>query len=272
MNESSYSPVPLDMISAWLRGEYLIGQNESVGYELLGWALMLRGLYVYAVEGTPKGTISHWGLCKIDIKDGDMTYRGVRLGVPNGAAMKNKEKGKLQVWYSIFSKLTRVPSSNNPDAYFGYVMFPVEQQTAVNLKLLDQDVAKLLCPNRPTKNNQAKWFEETLKTSSPIEVQEEKDKLIVECNLTQEQRSGMCKYLGSIDAKIGKKLSIDKNDKKFSQAKDVITAVCHIQLEEWKPEGRKGHLQPVLSEEGKIPDNLCNPGTIYFYPLADTAT
>ncbi|MCA9468730.1 MAG: hypothetical protein KC643_25275 [Nitrospira sp.] len=119
------NPVPLDMIEAWLRGEYLIGQNESTGYEFLGWALMLRGAYVYVVIPESEQPnlvverVSHWGICTIDIKDGDLTYQGIRLHTLKQTLPKSQ-----QYWHSIFSKLTLVPSStqNTPDAYFAYVM------------------------------------------------------------------------------------------------------------------------------------------------------
>lgn len=277
VNWKDFSPVPLDMIKAWLKGEYLIGQNESIGYELLGWALVLRGLYVYAVvpanENTTNSEVdkntkgqfeekeniwkqaSHCGICKIDIKDGDITYHGVRLGVmdkksANEKLMLDEERDNFQVWYSIFSKLTNLPSHPAPDAYFAYVMYSVPPNQADKFGLTKEKAIEL----KLIKNvgETLSVFERSLRKSADQNGEQEDN--------WDFDKNEMCKYLISIES------HLDHQEFKKS---DEVTAIVHIQMGEWKSGERKGHLQPVLTKRGGKPQNLSGPGTIYFYPLAD---
>jgi len=64
--------------------------------------------------------ISHWGLCTIDIKDGDLTYQGIRLHT-NPDLIDGPPGNELRLWQSEFSKIS--PGMGAPHAYLGYVMF-----------------------------------------------------------------------------------------------------------------------------------------------------
>ncbi len=111
VGRSFSNPVPIDIVESWLKGEYLVGLSDSIGYDYIGWSLMIRGMYAYVVlcdpekNDVPKGAqkkleekwritvgpsrpprpraesgiLSHAGICTIDIKNGDLVYQGVRL-------------------------------------------------------------------------------------------------------------------------------------------------------------------------------------------------
>jgi hypothetical protein len=244
------NPVPLDMINSWLRGEYLISQNESTGYEFLGWALMLRGAYVYLVakesepdEKTGKiklDRLSHWGICTIDIKDGDLTYQGARMGtlcdrVPEGR----------KIWYSVFSKLTRVPTSrdNAPDAYFGYFMHPIDNNNG------NFEIFKLENSRKKVKKT------DEHKASKDIYVE-------LEIQFAPElTNTNLYNYL--CDGRFDRDRHLASN----SNSTDEISAIAQISLEKWNPKEKRGTFQPALTKQGVNPDHLNEQASIFFFPF-----
>lgn len=253
------NPIPLDMIHAWLRGEYRIGQNDSTGYEFLGWALMLRGAYVYAVipfnedgkEGEcKKENLSHWGICTIDIEDGDLTYQGVRLNVnKNDISVTNK-----QIWYSLFSKLTRFPSSsdNMPDAFFAYIMDNIEDPSELEIGNLLKGAAY------ETPSNQSFPFEK-------IVSQEGDNKAIYfkldEKVFDKETKAEFLNYLSGEGF---------ENDRRMCCKNDEIVAIAQIRLENWKEGSKKiANVQPIVSKSGNPEDQIPCQGKVYFCPLME---
>lgn len=297
------TPVPLDMINAWLRGEYLIGQNESSGYELLGWTLMLRGLYVYGVtfnEGTDEGTIANtgtksnsetasdatlptevlekmsaWGICKIDVDEGDINFHGIRLGrhkvnfgrakkctakkeeMPSDPAQhqeasqpqKSAEHPVHLVWYSIFSKLTRVPGASTPDMYFGYVLFPIRDEEKYNF----QWFSTMTSVQQAGRDSEWEGFELPMPPSS-----ERNPSLGWTGQYPRDFREKLCEYLLEVESDI---------DRPSLKSKDTVSAIAHLPLEKWKPNIRCGVLQPTLGPDNEASTCLPACATIYFFPL-----
>ncbi len=268
------TPVPLDMIEAWLRGEYLISQNESSGYELLGYSLMLRGLYVYTVtikneeagshvganEKFPKDfskTIAAWGICKIDLRDGDILFHGIRLGL-NTQRHNDLNKDQLDdikhvAWYSIFSKLTRVPGSQDPDMYFGYVLVPLNKDSVT------YDTFRwysLMEYNRKTKGD----TDEKSKHNDPwigfeLPITRDADlKLMFTQAYSKDFRVALCNYLMAIEEDL---------DRPKLKNKDEVKAIGHIKMEQWKGNMRSGELHPV----NPATSALQRPGVLNLFPL-----
>jgi hypothetical protein len=76
-----FAPLPTAIIRYWLDGKYAGGLAPSVAYEELGWALMVRGFYRYKVEVSNGGQLklSHRGYSVIDLQDGDIVCKGIRV-------------------------------------------------------------------------------------------------------------------------------------------------------------------------------------------------
>ncbi len=71
---------PRDVVQYWLEGRYNIGLQRPTFYEYLGWALMLRGYYLYKSFKDVKSTKpEHWGYGVFDLDDGAICAAGVRL-------------------------------------------------------------------------------------------------------------------------------------------------------------------------------------------------
>jgi hypothetical protein len=73
-----FQPLPREVIRYWLEGSYTGGIAPSIAYDQLGWALMLRGFYRYRVS-TTKVPVSHRGYCVIDLQNGEICCRGIRV-------------------------------------------------------------------------------------------------------------------------------------------------------------------------------------------------
>lgn len=73
-----FQPLPREVIRYWLEGNYTGGIAPSIAYYQLGWALMLRGFYRYRVS-TTKTPVSHRGYCVIDLQNGEICCRGIRV-------------------------------------------------------------------------------------------------------------------------------------------------------------------------------------------------
>jgi hypothetical protein len=251
---SMASPVPLDMIKSWLRGEYLVGQNESTGYDYLGWALMLRGAYMYTVQHEGEKRTANWGVCTIDLKDGDLIYQGIQLGITKSFLTKLNAmppttpglasyKRKYLLWYSIFSKLTRLPSpnDNHPDAYLGYIVRAIKEDHGLHIsqllseKALKKTLQRFESPNFPEKNvlGNAVTLGNTTLLNYLIKGEFERDKQTLE----KEKKKDM----------------------------DEIAAIAHIDLEDWHQGKKIGKFRPVVSDH--VAPDLKQPGTIRFYPL-----
>lgn len=287
------TPIPLDMIEAWLRGEYLISQNESSGYELLGYSLMLRGLYVYTVtfdkhwpsasksEEFPDNftkNIAAWGICKIDLRDGDILFHGIRLGLNANKYCDDEKDDKTNsdtdaleriqhiAWYSIFSKLTRVPGSPDPDMYFGYVLVPLNKEK----ESVPPEYFRWYClmgENRKANKTNTGWqgFE--------LPITQDKNVLTFTDQYSADFRAALCEYLETIEGDL---------DRPQLENKDTVSAIGHIALENWKDKMRWGRLQSTsvtarkepdqqaLFSEGlcaQIPAPLSGPGILHLFPL-----
>lgn len=128
-----FQPVPHEVIDLWLEGKYAGGLSPSVAYDQLGWALMVRGFYRYKVterkkkapaqkkKAIPrkkkapaknvktgdKAKLIHRGYCVIDLNDGEICFKGIRLESP-GWEFENEYHPLL--WKSDASAI-RQPSS-----------------------------------------------------------------------------------------------------------------------------------------------------------------
>lgn len=78
MDTKGFQLIPADVIKAWSRGEYYVGDIPSISYRHLGIALLLRGWYVYADSDT--NSREHWaGVAKVDIRGSTLSMGGIRL-------------------------------------------------------------------------------------------------------------------------------------------------------------------------------------------------
>jgi hypothetical protein len=125
--------IPPRIFEDWLLGEYLLGARQSVENEVLGWSLLLRGVYSYSVympaegwekaggEALPQRTaielhhspywrLLHVGYCTIDMHDGQLVMAGFRILTGPDA-----EGGGLDSFHSPIywrSSLTKVEASS----------------------------------------------------------------------------------------------------------------------------------------------------------------
>lgn len=134
--------IPREVVESWLRGEYLIGDRESFGYEYIGWSLMLRGFYCYETKDKSSRR-THWGYCFIDLKDRELEYAGVRLWTwPEWSDFRNLYHPIY--WRSVFSKIAEV--GNTPHLFFAYVVHKITDgfsKHSENLDLTASDRARL---------------------------------------------------------------------------------------------------------------------------------
>jgi hypothetical protein len=72
-----FDVVPPEIIAAWAKGEYQVGDIPSLSYTQLGTALFLRSWYTY--ENAQAGAKSLAGIAKIDIKGPFLVMGGIRL-------------------------------------------------------------------------------------------------------------------------------------------------------------------------------------------------
>lgn len=238
-SHSLFSPIPRDVISSWLQGNYLIGGSESVGYENIGYSLMMRGTYVYKVfvkTGNVEG-VSHAGLCLIDLKDGDLTFQGVRL-FTNEIFHKDFKRDKFTpiFWNSIFSKICR-DVNPKPHVFFGYVLHDKNPHEKI-------ETLSALTSSRDWLNWHNKGSE-----GSP----------------GKEPNSGFCKL--THDFLLSQDFCHHLNEMKEScsdqkTASQTISAVLHFDLGDWKEQLRKGEIFNVSDSK-----NVPSKGTIFFFPL-----
>lgn len=79
MEGKGFPLIPADIVKAWSRGEYHVGDVPSISYQHLGVALLLRGWYTY-VDETQTGPAKKWaGIAKVDIKGSVLSMGGIRL-------------------------------------------------------------------------------------------------------------------------------------------------------------------------------------------------
>lgn len=110
--------IPTEVIDSWLKGEYLVGVTQSIGYQYLGLSLLLRGLYRYKCQ--VGDYIPHWGYCYIDVKDEDLVFAGVRIHTRSGKPEVVNSLHPLY-WRSIFSKFISNQGEEYPHIYFAYL-------------------------------------------------------------------------------------------------------------------------------------------------------
>lgn len=78
MNGQGFPLIPADIVKAWSKGEYYVGDIPSISYRHLGIALLLRGWYIYADKD--RTNRKKWGgLAKVDINGSVLSMVGVRL-------------------------------------------------------------------------------------------------------------------------------------------------------------------------------------------------
>src|SRR5437879_4273302 len=77
MSSQGFHPIPPDIIEAWAKGEYYVGDIPSISYTRLGTALFLRGWYTYQHVDEDKERFG--GVVKIDIKGSFLFMGGIRL-------------------------------------------------------------------------------------------------------------------------------------------------------------------------------------------------
>jgi hypothetical protein len=77
MSSQGFHPIPPDIIEAWAKGEYYVGDIPSISYTRLGTALFLRGWYTYQHADQDRERFG--GVVKIDIKGSFLLMGGIRL-------------------------------------------------------------------------------------------------------------------------------------------------------------------------------------------------
>lgn len=122
MDPNAFQLIPTDVIKAWAKGDYYVGDIPSISYRHLGIALLLRGWYTY-VDITKDGTHEDWaGVAKVDIKGSVLSMGGVRLFGPN-AVFWRTEHSYIQdaqeiVWFYSGFKCDTAPLTDISDKYF----------------------------------------------------------------------------------------------------------------------------------------------------------
>lgn len=106
-----FEPLPTAVVRYWLEGKYAGGLAPSVSYEELGWALMVRGFYRYTV--VVNSSFSHRGYAVIDLHEGDIQCRGIR--VKSEEALWGAYKGYKHplLWRSDVSAIRTTPGSRD---------------------------------------------------------------------------------------------------------------------------------------------------------------
>lgn len=79
MDSTGFQLIPVDVIKAWAKGDYYIGDIPSISYRHLGIALLLRGWYTYVDTSTDPDRKKWAGVAKVDIKGSVLSMGGVRL-------------------------------------------------------------------------------------------------------------------------------------------------------------------------------------------------
>ena len=86
MSHHIFDVIPQQVLEYWLSGRYQLGGHRSLDYDLLGWGLMLRGLYKYRVladersdDGELQSKFSHCGYCFLDFEGRGLYFGGIRL-------------------------------------------------------------------------------------------------------------------------------------------------------------------------------------------------
>lgn len=77
MSSRGFHPIPSDIIEAWAKGSYYVGDIPSISYTRLGIALFLRGWYTYLQAEQDKERFG--GVVKIDIKGPFLIMGGIRV-------------------------------------------------------------------------------------------------------------------------------------------------------------------------------------------------
>ena len=72
-----FDVIPPEIIEAWAKGEYQVGDIPSLSYTQLGTALFLRSWYTYGNASTGGQPLA--GVAKIDIKGPFLVMGGIRL-------------------------------------------------------------------------------------------------------------------------------------------------------------------------------------------------
>jgi hypothetical protein len=201
MDHNAFQLIPTDVIKAWSKGEYYVGDIPSISYRHLGIALLMRGWYTY-VDTSGDPTRETWsGVAKVDIKGSVLAMGGVRL-FGREAVFWRTEHSFIQdeseiIWfYSGFScdsptALTNIRSKyiqnwtldlHKPETQFGMDA----EQWAGLLKTLatsfDEDV-ELIAQTRAA---------EKLKTQQPLK--RDLGMLRFRVNLEPNQRVRLCEY------------------------------------------------------------------------------
>lgn len=236
--------IPVEVTKSWLRGEYLTGRNTNTAYENMGWSLYLRGIYLYAVwendeddqENPSRHSLSHFGLCTIDLDEGDLIYKGFRL-------YGNKEKYKEIIdqesiyWESLLSKINNV-SSETPNVYFGYVLYEnnesLPEEISHSFDLNSFTTSTILLEAAPTDDDMEKLAADIVKAN--IDVFSEM----------------------TIDHFMDGSLEKCLDNRKDQDPDDMLAAMVRIKLSDWEGEGNsqdmKGDARTVVGD-AKVPQN-----------------
>jgi len=109
--------IPTDIIEAWAKGEYYVGDIPSISYARLGTALFLRSWYTYESPAGDPNKLA--GVAKIDITGSFLFVGGIRLvddGKNTAVFWKTQAShfanDKEVIWFhSVFN-----PDFGQPDA------------------------------------------------------------------------------------------------------------------------------------------------------------
>lgn len=109
-----FGTVPADVVKYWLEGKYYPGLHRPAFYEHLGWALMLRGYYLYRGFRDDKLLdLEYWGYGLLDLEDGELYGAGIRL---HSSDPKDPAKGRPHplLWRTEVCKIKPSLDPNEP--------------------------------------------------------------------------------------------------------------------------------------------------------------
>jgi hypothetical protein len=296
VGHSLSNPVPIDIVESWLKGEYLVGRSDSIGYDYIGWSLMIRGMYVYVVISDLKDNdvselrrnvlhrskshifpfgenddriVSLAGICTIDIKDGDLVYQGVRLYTNEELYAKAKGgktkkatpvKTRPLFWRSMFSKLTRVNKDSDPHVYLGSVLYEPEKDLAY--EGIQRDLRNEIETDWMKDAEDKVWLNMLLGYWPKTYRRFAKD-----FAWKKPDKKGLARFREQAAKYLDRRLDEDLIAVVNGAAKDKaddVSALIHMDLKLWRKKKREGEFQTATLNDKLFPKNA---GTIYYFPL-----
>jgi hypothetical protein len=121
--------LPQEILSAWWDRRYLSGREPRLTYDFVGLALSVVGDYTYVCYKEPLGPhkqtndkvsvdVSHWGVCRVDLVDRQLQFRGVRVWAGDQQRILTPS-----LWYSEFSYF-KAGRAGRGELHWNFVHYP----------------------------------------------------------------------------------------------------------------------------------------------------